>query len=269
LEGERGVTGATISTYRELAKFNYDCGDYQSGRDMLVSYLSLFSSPPSSGAEDEAKQQENSGMYHLREITPDLLQVLWGRLSCEILLENWEEAHRALVAVKTAIEILVAANKITTLRALEQRTWLLHWSLFVFWNDSSKGLENMVELFKTERYLQAITTNAPHLLRYLTSAVLLSKRRVVKSASGSQHEARRLMKDLVRIMQHCDYTDPIVEFVDCLCVKFDFEEAHGKLAECEAVLATDFFLCNQTALFMGEARVFVFDNCVGFVTRLI
>ena len=89
-------------------------------------------------------------MYHLRKITPDLLQVLWGRLSCEIFLENWEEAHRALVAVKTAIEIFVAANKITTLRALEQRTWLLHWSLFVFWNDSSKGLENMVELFKTE-----------------------------------------------------------------------------------------------------------------------
>jgi len=65
------------------------------------------------------------------------------------------------------------------------------------------------------------------------------------------------MKDLVRIMQHCDYTDPIV---DCLCVKFDFEEAHGKLAECEAVLATDFFLCKQTALFMEEARVFVFEN---------
>jgi len=101
---------------------------------------------------------------------------------------------------------------------LEQRTWLLHWSLFVFWNDSSKGLEYVGELFKTERYLQAITTKAPHLLRYLTSALLLSKRRVVKSASGSQHEVRRLMKNLVRIMQHCDYTDPIVEFVDCLCV---------------------------------------------------
>ena len=118
-------------------------------------------------------------------------------------------------------------------------------------------------------YMELAKFKAPHLLRYLTSALLLSKRRVVKSASGSQHEVRRLMKNLVRIMQHCDYTDPIVEFVDCLCVKFDLEEAHGKLTECEAVLATDFFLCNQTALFMGEARVFVFDNRVGFVTRLI
>merc|ERR1719183_1115678 len=152
----------------------------------------------------------------------------------------------------------------TALEALKQRTWLLHWSLFVFWNDSAKGLENMVSLFSSERYLQAVTTNAPHLLRYLTAAVLLVKRRVAKSSSGSSSstslDARRLIKDLVKIMQHCEYSDPIVEFVDCLCVKFDFDQAQTKLAECEEVLATDFFLCKQTALFMEEARVFVFEN---------
>ncbi len=68
------------------------------------------------------------------------------------------------------------------------------------------------------------------------------------------------MKDLVRLMNNCEYTDPIVEFVDCLCVKFDFEGAQTKLAECESVLSTDFFLCKRTALFMEEARVFVFEN---------
>jgi len=120
-----------------------------------------------------------------------------------------------------------------------------------------------VDLFFTEKYLQAITTNAPHLLRYLTAAVLLCKRRLAKTGSkdGRQgNDARRLMKDLVRVMQNCEYTDPIVEFVDCLCVRFDFEGAQTKLAECETVLTTDFFLCKQTALFMEEARVFVFEN---------
>mmetsp|Transcript_24157 Transcript_24157/g.37270 ORF Transcript_24157/g.37270 Transcript_24157/m.37270 type:complete len:169 (-) Transcript_24157:197-703(-) len=68
------------------------------------------------------------------------------------------------------------------------------------------------------------------------------------------------MKDLIKVMQHCNYSDPIVEFVDCLCVKFDFESAQTKLADCEQVLSTDFFLCKQTALFMEEARVFVFEN---------
>eukprot|EP00558_Chaetoceros_sp_UNC1202_P013250 CAMPEP_0197248076 /NCGR_PEP_ID=MMETSP1429-20130617/32859_1 /TAXON_ID=49237 /ORGANISM="Chaetoceros sp., Strain UNC1202" /LENGTH=253 /DNA_ID=CAMNT_0042709153 /DNA_START=27 /DNA_END=788 /DNA_ORIENTATION=- len=151
----------------------------------------------------------------------------------------------------------------THLEALKQRTWLLHWSLFVFWNNSAKGLESMVELFFSEKYLQAITTNAPHLLRYLTAAVLLCKRRVAKSTSKdgrSGSEARKMLKDLVRLMHNCEYSDPIVEFVDCLCVKFDFEGAQRKLAECETVLQTDFFLCQRTPLFMEEARVFVFEN---------
>lgn len=278
---EVGITSDVVENYRQLAKFNYDCGDYETARDMIECYLSLFSSPPQSnnhgddaenegGNNKESKQGDktegNPSMYYLREITTDLLQVLWGRLSCEILLEAWEDAHVALTAVKTAIETLSGASgKMTALEALRQRTWLLHWSLFVFWNDSAKGLENMVALFSTERYLQAITTNAPHLLRYLTAAVLLVKRRVANSSSssssgGASVEARRLIKDLVKIMQHCEYSDPIVEFVDCLCVKFDFDKAQRKLTECEDVLATDFFLCKQTALFMEEARVFVFEN---------
>lgn len=281
---EVGITSDVVETYRQLAKFNYDCGDYETARDMIECYLSLFSSPPQSnnnGEDDETanenKQQEdktstegNPAVYYLRGITTDLLEVLWGRLSCEILLESWEDAHVALTAVKTAVETLSSSSSdgLTALEALRQRTWLLHWSLFVFWNDSAKGLENMVALFTTERYLQAITTNAPHLLRYLVAAVLLVKRRVANSggsgggSSGRDGpaEARRLMKDLVKIMQHCEYSDPVVEFVDCLCVRFDFEKAQKKLAECEEVLATDFFLCKQTALFMEEARVFVFEN---------
>jgi len=277
------ITPGIVETYRQLAKFNYDCGDYQTSRDMLERYLSLFTSPPqqisnntqnddmmnddqkSSTDKKDEKSEGHPAMYYIREITGDLLQVLWGRLSCEILLENWESAHTALTAVKTAIETLSSSNKMTALEALKQRTWLLHWSLFVFWNDSNKGLENMVSLFSTERYLQAVTTNAPHLLRYLTAAVLLVKRRVAKSSPGSSSnssslDSRRLIKDLVKIMQHCEYSDPIVEFVECLCVKFDFDQAQTKLAECEEVLSSDFFLCKQTALFMEEARVFVFEN---------
>ena len=220
-----------------------------------------------SKAKEQAQPQNlgNPLVYYITSITPDILNILWGNLACEILVQNWEEATVALQAVRTSIEHLAFTNQITALDALKQRSWLLHWSLFVFWNNSgSKGLEAMVELFTAEKYLQAITTNAPHLLRYLTAAVLLCKRRVAKSTSkdgrSSGEEARKLMKNLIRVMQNCDYSDPIVEFVDCLCVKFDFEGAQEKLAECEKVLSTDFFLCKQTALFMEEARVFVFEN---------
>ncbi|CAB9508794.1 factor 3 subunit E [Seminavis robusta] len=275
---DQGITPEMVEAYRELARYNFDCGDYQASRDMLENYISLFAKAPAPSAKnddddmmgDNRRQHNqnndkdfgNPSIYYLTTINTNLLQVLWGRLACEILVEDWEAASVALDAVKNAMESLVASEQITSLVALQQRTWLLHWSLFVYWNNSAKGgLEHLVELFHSERFKQAITTNAPHLLRYLTAAVLLCKRRVTKkAAAGSNFEARRLMKNLINVMQDCEYTDPIVEFVNCLCVKFDFESAQTKLAECEKVLATDFFLCHQTALFMEEARVFVFEN---------
>jgi translation initiation factor 3 subunit E len=267
------ITPQVVDTYRQLAKYNFDCGDYQASRDMLENYISLFANPPPPVEDDDelglapaksnAPKTETTGnpaIYYLSSLSSKMLEVLWGKLAGEILVENWEAASIALEAVKTAMESLVASKEMSALQALEQRTWLLHWSLFVYWNDSAKGgLENMVDLFFSERYRQAITTNAPHLVRYLVAAVLLCKRRVSKKAAQNE-QARRLMKNLIQVMQDCEYTDPIVEFVNCLCVKFDFESAQIKLAECERVLEMDFFLCKQTALFMEEARVFSFEN---------
>jgi len=132
------VTPDVVETYRQLAKFNFDCGDYQTARDMLENYLSLFASPPKPSDNDDDddgindKDQNkgdtdgagtgNAAMYYLTSINKDLLQVLWGKLSCEILVENWEEASVALTAVKTAINSLSSANKMSALEALQQRT---------------------------------------------------------------------------------------------------------------------------------------------------
>jgi len=279
-EADLDVTPELLETYRKTAKFQFECGDYQRARDMLENYISLLAKPPAptntseeddmDGYKNNNKQQTNEKkedvgnptIYYLKSVDSNLLQVLWGRLACEILVEEWEAANVALDAVKAALESLVSSKRMSPIEALSERTWLLHWSLFVYWNNSAKGgLEQLVELFHTERYKQAITTNAPHLLRYLTAAVLLCKRRITKkAAAGSNAEARRLMKNLINVMQDCDYSDPIVEFVNCLCVKFDFESAQTKLQECEKVLDADFFLCKQTGLFMEEARVFVFEN---------
>lgn len=272
-----GVTLEVLETYRQLAKFNFECGDYQASRTMLTNYISLFAKPPPPSDDDgdddalnlnpnapkNSKEKENAdignpNIYYLESVTLDLLPVLWGKLAADVLVEDWEAARVAVDAVKVGLESLVSSKKITALKALQQRTWLLHWSLFVYWN-VPHGLEHMVDLFHSERYKQAITTNAPHLLRYLTAAVLLCKRRISKKSSQNS-ESRRLMKNLINVMQDCEYTDPIVEFVHNLCVRYDFDQAQLKLAECEAVLDADFFLCKQTALFMEEARVFVFEH---------
>ena len=154
-------------------------------KTMLTNVISLYAVAPPPKSEDgddmvdveddrnsrndksgDSKQKTgNPNVYFLTSINTDLLQILWGKLSCEILVENWEEASVALTAVKLSIEQLVYMNQLTALEALKQRTWLLHWSLFVFWNEVGRsgtsggrrgkgkvgGLESMVELFFTEK----------------------------------------------------------------------------------------------------------------------
>lgn len=135
-------------------------------------------------------------------------------MTCEILVNDWEAASVAVEAVKTAVENMVSAEQLSPLQALQNRTWLMHWSLFVYWNDASLkgGLEQLVDLFQTDRFRHAITINAPHLLRYLTATVLLCKRRVTKkAATGYGSEAWRHLKNLINVMNDCEYSDPIVQ----------------------------------------------------------
>ena len=75
------------------------------------------------------------------------------------------------------------------------------------------------------RYLNAIQTNAHHLLRYLAIAVVVNKRR------------RNMLKELIKVIQHEQYCykDPIIEFLECLYVKYDFDGAQQKLMVCEQV----------------------------------
>ena len=81
------------------------------------------------------------------------------------------------------------------------------------------------------RYLNAIQTNAHHLLRYLATAVVVNKRR------------RNMLKELIKVIQQeqHSYKDPITEFLECLYVNYDFDGAQQKLMECEQVTSRMFF----------------------------
>uniref|UniRef100_A0A667XRR2 Eukaryotic translation initiation factor 3 subunit E n=1 Tax=Myripristis murdjan TaxID=586833 RepID=A0A667XRR2_9TELE len=139
------------------------------------------------------------------------------------------------------------------LQSLQQRTWLIHWSLFVFFNHP-KGRDNIIELFLYQpQYLNAIQTMCPHILRYLTTAVITNK---------DVRKRRQVLKDLVKVIQQESYTykDPITEFVECLYVNFDFDSAQKKLRECESVLVNDFFLVACLEDFIENARLFIFET---------
>merc|ERR1719209_2779325 len=139
------------------------------------------------------------------------------------------------------------------LQSLQQRTWLIHWALFVFFNHP-KGRDNIIELFLYQpQYLNAIQTMCPHILRYLTTAVITNK---------DVRKRRQVLKDLVKVIQQESYTykDPITEFVECLYVSFDFDAAQTKLRECEIVIINDFFLVACLDDFIENARLFIFET---------
>ena len=50
------------------------------------------------------------------------------------------------------------------LAQLQQRTWLLHWSLFIYWNVDD-GCTQLLDLFMHDMFTVAMQVNSPHLLR--------------------------------------------------------------------------------------------------------
>ena len=211
-----------IEALYHYAKFQFECGNYSGAAEFLRYYRSLCSSAERS------------------------VSALWGKFAADILMQDWDEAAEDMTRLKEVIDSKMGANP---LGALTQRTWLAHWSLFVFFNHEN-GRNAIIDLFFQDRYLNAIQTHARHLLRYLAAAVVVNKRR------------RNMLKELVRVLQQeaYAYSDPVTQFLECLFVRYDFEGAQARLVECDALLRTDFFLVGCREEFLERARNFVFET---------
>ncbi|KAL1525335.1 hypothetical protein AB1Y20_020195 [Prymnesium parvum] len=216
------ITPSHIEVLHRYAKFIFDCGDYVTASNLLMHYRML------STTSEKA------------------LSALWGKLACEILLMHWDQALEDLTALKEAID---SSPSLSPLMQLQQRSWLMHWSLFLLGNHPN-GRNIVADLFFQERYLNTIQNNCPHLLRYLCVAVITNPRR------------RASLKDLVRIisMEKANFSDPITSFIEELCVTSNFDEAQGRLKECAAAIDQDFFLSNAETDFMTHARLYIFES---------
>ncbi|KAG1584441.1 hypothetical protein G6F48_007886 [Rhizopus delemar] len=215
-------TDESINILYEFGQFQYNCGDYGGAADYL---------------------------YHYRILSTDAdrsLSATWGKMAAEILTGNWDGALEEMQKLRESIDQKSFASP---LQQLQQRTWLLHWSLFVFFNHP-KGRDCIVDMFLSPQYINTIQTSCPWILRYLTTAVVTNKRR--------KHQ----MKELVKIIEQelYEYQDPVTQFIEALFVHFDFEGAQKKLKECEDVLMNDFFLAATQEDFMESARQFISET---------
>merc|ERR1719433_52698 len=214
-----------VDTCYNFAKFQYECGNYSGASEYLYFHRIL-----------------------VQPTDKNYLNGMWGKLDSEILMQNWDTALEDLNRLKQFIDESTFGS---SLQSLQQKTWLIHWSLFVFFNHP-KGRDLIVELFLYQRqYLNAIQTTCPWILRYLSTAVIINK-----------STRRNVMKDLIKVIQEESYTyrDPITSFIEDLYVKFDFNGAQQKLRDCESVLVNDFFLVACLEEFIENSRLMIFET---------
>uniref|UniRef100_A0A6B2EIW8 Eukaryotic translation initiation factor 3 subunit E n=1 Tax=Phlebotomus kandelakii TaxID=1109342 RepID=A0A6B2EIW8_9DIPT len=212
-----------LDSVYKLAKYLYECGNYIDSISYL--YFCLLVMQPSD---------------------KNYLNVLWGKLAAEILTLNWSSALEDLNRLREYID----SSNFSNVQALQQRTWLIHWSVLVFFNHA-KGRDLIIDMFLYKPlYLNAIQTMCPHILRYLATAVIINPR------------YRNALKDLIKVIQQESYSyrDPITEFLEHLYVNFDFESARMKLHECQTVIINDFFIIGCLGEFVDNARLMIFET---------
>merc|ERR1711981_1209241 len=189
---------------------------------------------------------------------PKHAATLWGKLSSEILREEWGAAIEDLNHLKESLDKSITVMDPLTL--LQWRTWLLHWSLFCYFNPTAKvpglGCKNtnlIIELFlNNEEYKNAIETICPWLLRYLAVVIITSK--TIEKKQFRLNQLIRLIEQ-----ENYNYSDPITDFLLCLNHRYDFDEAQEKLTQARDVLRSDYFLHDYIDEFIENGRVLMFE----------
>jgi len=179
LKSQHGLPVQDIDSLYKLGRYQYTVGQYPAASDYL---------------------------YHFRVLTvdPDLeSSAMWGKLVSDTLEGSWDAALSELDLIRKNIDTLypvspTSSHSNSPAIGLQQRTWFLHWSLFVYFNHE-QGREKLVEAWMSQTslpatqtrdgrdqsnyltsFLPALQANAPWLLRYLIAAVILSRSAVFK-----------------------------------------------------------------------------------------
>ncbi|KAG8758871.1 eukaryotic translation initiation factor 3 subunit E [Serendipita sp. 396] len=237
LKENYNLTIEHISALYTFGQFQYTHGDYSGAADYL---------------------------YHFRILSTDSdlnISAHWGKLACDILSGQWDRALEELNSLRDIVDSRVPAvsslpsiSSDSALSQLQSRTWLLHWSLFVYFNHP-QGRTLLLDTFLSPGYLNTIQTSCPWILRYLTAAAIVT-RKVAATVSG---RARHALKEIVRViqMEEYQYADPITRFLKELYIEFDFDAAQQSLATAAQVVENDFFLSDLKQDFLDNARYLI------------
>ncbi|KAI0260646.1 eukaryotic translation initiation factor 3, subunit 6 [Gloeopeniophorella convolvens] len=242
LKDNYGLTLEQITALYNFGKFQYTYGNYSGAADYL---------------------------YHFRVLSTDVdlnTSAHWGKLASDILTGKWDVALEELNTLREALDTrasaapLAAAAHTEPLSTLHSRTWLVHWSLFVYFNHPA-GRTLLLETFLAPAYLNAIQSASPWVLRYVAVAAVLSRKAQTTpgATAPTSSRVRHAIKEVVKIVQleEYQYSDPVTRFLKELYVEFDFEAAQRELQLAERAVANDFFLSEFREEFLDNARYLI------------
>ncbi|ESK85276.1 eukaryotic translation initiation factor 3 subunit [Moniliophthora roreri MCA 2997] len=242
LKEHYSLTLDQITALYNFGKFQYSYGNYSGAADYL---------------------------YHFRVLSTDAdlnMSAHWGKLACDILTGKWDVALEELNTLREAIDSRTPASFAPStnpsidpaLAQLHSRTWLVHWSLFVYFNHP-QGRSLLLETFLSPTYLNTIQTSCPWILRYLAAAAIISTPTPSSNSIPLSSRVKNAVREIVKViqMEGYQYSDPVTEFLMQLHVEFDFEAAQKELGKAEKVVADDFFLGDFRDEFLESARCLV------------
>lgn len=236
LEGlvKEGVPAEQVDSIFDLARFYHKCGLYKQALETIVLYRKL-------GAQD--------GSYRY-------FSTMWAQLAeciCMLLNPDTPSTKRPLSSVggnepsDFALRVLRdTVEKRTTLegvKEVEQRRWMLHWSLFVIFSRPHPA-DELFDLFFSQRearseqrtrkndYLAIAQAVSPWLLRYVSYSAVLNRKNIGKR-----------QKQFIQVLQAeaANYSGPMTRLFVALFAECDMNAALDAVRDSADVIRGDFF----------------------------
>lgn len=194
-----------------------------------------------------------------------ILQVFWGLLSCEILLQREKETveYTTLRKMKEFFERLLNDQSHTYQENMNHKAWLLHQILvYSFTNDAKKqptaDQQPTTDLFAEilidrvvygQAFLNLLQIKCQYLLRYLIASLLLSK----------NFEALQNVVLPMVLSEKAKYSDCFTQFVEALYEDFDFKKATELAHQIGKESQNDLLLKNYAGEIQAQAALIVYQ----------
>lgn len=213
-----GIDDEKILELYEFGKLQFNRGDYVMSSDLLNNFKLLST---------------NESL---------ILKAICGKFISDIISNDIKESKNEMNKLR---EIIDNRNyQGTTLEQLKFRNWLIHNSLFLFFNEielsnqfknkeTPSQLLQMNEIFISSSYLSSIEASCPWILRYLIASVLYTK------------DFKKL-RDLIRAIEieNYEFNDPFTNLINSIFIKFNYNELKQVVKEIKVLIETDFFIKN-------------------------